>query len=371
MGILQALRSGHYGVRFACPRELDVESDSDDAAKVQDDTRNVTWHFFMFPKLQLELSAEHEGVLRRDAENHARYLLESLRRTNAVPSDVPTSVRSPLVSCDRIEVSGHPALSILHRMANQPGKEIVMGHLLIPLSAGVLEVRWLAGSQQTGVRESMILESAMGDNPEADPRAVLMKSLDYDNERYDADFPDNVLTVCRRAGNWIRREAGLHISAPATPSTTRTADLAKLSCTLVPPPRFVLDRCNEKAANFRRVLLAGNDGVQYLTFRREASAGPSLEERAARTLVDEVLATHVTCSRVDVQAPLAAAVVAEGTTGGGPMRVIVAGFTDSVGQWCVFLLLTSPSQPLEITLEELAASAETFRVRTRPWWRIW
>lgn len=401
MGLLSWLRAGTLGVRFDLPASFLVQRDDDLAAKALDRAKRTEWHFFFFPKMHLDLSAETEPSLQRDVECHARYLLASMRRGAAAPGTAPFSApnqRSPLISCERVVVDGKPALSVLHRMAMEPGREIVMGHLLIPVAKGLFEARWLTLSTSTGLRESVLLARALSgqlDDPNPTPPVMrhvadlptgvglgliqssspdanaqdaetLMKTLDYDHPKYDEQFPDHVLTVARRAGVWLRDDAGVAVTMPAVPSEARAVELLSMACSIVPPPRCALDESSRSAARFHRVSLAGNDGVQQFVLQRTDRA---LQDAAAAELAKSGI-TKATAESIDAMAPLSAALVLEGESENEEARVVAASFA-LLEHEHVLLLRCTPSDPTDALLDELAAAARSLRPVARPWWRFW
>lgn len=103
-----------------------------------------------------------------------------MRRAEQPPRESPlttAAVRSPLISFDRVVVDGKPALSVLHRMAYQPGRGILMGHLLVPRRLGLFEVRWTNAASQTGFRESVIFAKAAAGLDAAAPTPLVSKHV--------------------------------------------------------------------------------------------------------------------------------------------------------------------------------------------------
>jgi hypothetical protein len=75
-------------------------------------------------------------------------------------------------------------------MMYQRGKEIVMGHLLIPVAGGLFEVRAICGGGMTGLRESMLLMAAIPKPVEGE--AQFLSQRQYDDPRHDAMFPEQL-----------------------------------------------------------------------------------------------------------------------------------------------------------------------------------
>ena len=65
--------------------------------------------------------------------------------------------------------------TVVHRMLYEPGREQIMGHVLVPVRTGLVEFRLLAGSRLTGVRESLLVARAIKRGPEAAGAAALQR----------------------------------------------------------------------------------------------------------------------------------------------------------------------------------------------------
>lgn len=373
MGLLEHLARGTYGVTVSPPPGCVVERESDDVANLTNAAAGVGWYLFFFPGMRLDLAPERFDSLRRDVESHANALFDAMRRRG---EDGPRSPRSPLVSCDVIAIHGGPALSIIHRMAYQPGKEIVMGHLLVPVRAGLFEARWIVPANQTGFRESVLLlkamEGAVEGIPEGMPPEEIMKVLVYDDPKFDAMFPQHALSVARSADRWARENVR---TADPAPPMTREHALARLGCDLVVPPRFGIDAESKTAARFHRVSLAGNDGVQVLTVERHSGNVDSWSvalARRAETRLAEMGATATSQKALEPRPSLRDVLLVEGELEYDRPRMLAAGFVDPQGDAWLLTLSTTSSQDPAALVEELAGVVETFRPHARrPWWRVW
>lgn len=341
MSFLEALRAGVLGVTLTVPSSYEVLED-DDQANVVDRENGVDWHFMSAPLLELDLN-ELESQ-RRDARNYARHLFDQQRS-----KDRPAGDRV-FISCERVTVDGAPALSILHRMALEPGREILMGHLLVPTGAGLFEARWLTRDDATGGRE--------------------MRSIDHDDPRHDELFPQHALSRARAAERWIREASGLRVVAPPRAFPRGETVLADLGCALVPPPRFVREAANKRFALFSRVSLAVTDGLHYFSVqrRRGGDVAQAVEDRT-RDLIraDKMLAISVTATPAPSGAE--ACVVGDAERGESTARYITIGVRDGSGS-AVMTMICTPHDPVDEMVAELAATARTFR-DAKPWWKIW
>ncbi|MBS2013219.1 MAG: hypothetical protein JST00_10050 [Deltaproteobacteria bacterium] len=373
MGLCERLTRGSLGVTFATPPHWELDREGDDMVNLADRETGTGWYLFFFPGLQMDLDEDGEASLKRDVEVHANALFEAMRRRG---EPAPRSPRSPLVSCEAVTIEGGRALSVIHRMAYQPGSEIVMGHLLVPLASGLFEARWIVPARQTGFRESVMLMKAMEGGvagiPEGTPPEEIMKLLEPDAPEHDALFPDHVLSIARAADRWSRQN--VKVIQPAT-AMRREHALAELGCDLVVPPRFGFETQSKTLARFGRVSIAGNDGVQVLTIERCAAKPAAWSIALARCAEGHLgeLGANVTSRKtLEPRAPLASALVMDAELEYDRPRVVVAGFVDALGGDWLLSITTTESQEPGALLEELAALAESTKPHARrPWWKVW
>jgi hypothetical protein len=116
--LLDDVRTGRAGVRFAIPPHLEVADHGHDAAPLRSSERGVGWHLSRHA-YHLDLKHEHHALLVRDVERHTRALFErysgTLRRGAGPFAVVPLRTKdpawSPVVSVERVQLAGHPARS--------------------------------------------------------------------------------------------------------------------------------------------------------------------------------------------------------------------------------------------------------------------
>jgi hypothetical protein len=362
MGIVELLRSGERGITLELPEDLALRAGDDATAQALDHARGVGWFFYFFPDLHLDLSVEFDAQLRRDVGRHARYLFERMTRVDeASGATVPKLADrwSPLVSCERSNVDGSPALSILHRMAYRPGRETVMGHLLVPLETGLFEARWLVVAKVTGVRETALLMKAMAvrDDP-----AALLTTINSDDPKNDADFPDHPLTLARAAERRIREEAAIRITRPAPIRGRHEVVLEGLGCALVPPPRFVSCAGEPTVAKFHRLSIAGTDGVEWLGIERDQAAGALVDVVTARGRARAQAAGEEHVYTAPLASPDGLVTVCVESAGRvGPLRTVLCGLRDEGGPTLVASLATTTAQPADELAQELHAMLATYR----------
>jgi len=377
MPLLDDLRDGRHGVTLTVPASWERERDDGEMAKLVDAETGLNWHFFFFPNLHLDLSAASSESLQRDVKLHAQFLLELMNRTQADDEGAPQSPRHPLVSCTQTMVGDAPALSVIHRMMQRPGNEVVMAHLLIPVETGTFEARWLGRAQMTGQRESILLMKELEKRGELSDVETdeLMRSIDYDAVEHDATFPDHVLSIVRRADKWLCEDSGLRVTSTAKP-LSREVTLAELGCTITVPPRFVLENVSSNIARFNRLSLAGNDGVQQFFLHHDEAFGDvsgMLEGHVRNLLVAFKTKPGEVKARAGT-APLTKIVIADGERGPERVRVSAGAFRPggSSREVCILTMTTTSGQPADVIEEELVAAASTYQRKAgKPWWKFW
>ncbi len=282
---------------------------------------------------------------------------------------------SAMVDCERVQVGGATALWTVHRMAYQPGDEIVMGHLMVPVKGGLFEVRLAARDEMTGVRESMMLIEQPG---------KLLKQKDYDDPKHDEKFEMHSLSRVRKALRWLIEDAGLKVLAPAAVHEGGEVVLSRLDCALVPPRRFVrtekMDDYN--LAAFQRVGFCGTDGIEQMLVQRvdelrkltaEQLRGEAevfsrgLNEssglREVKLAVEEVTVGERRCVLI----------VADGEGDDGGRRNSLCWLLDRKGRAYFVAILGSDAVPAEVRRDELRTTVASWRSTKdgKAWWKLW
>jgi hypothetical protein len=196
-----------------------------------------------------------------------------------------------------------------------------------------------------------------------------MKSIDSDNPKYDAMFPEHILSRARQTERWIREASGLRVLAKPRRMGTGLIQLEEMGCAIVPPPRFQLQRVQHGRAYFVRVSLAGTDGLQQLAIEVRQGATRALVEGTARAAVAGFDMEELAFERLPNIDKLTIAVV-DGEREHEQLRAICAGFSTSGNQSVVMTLITTPSQLVEHIIPELVDAARTFEMSTRPAWKV-
>jgi hypothetical protein len=389
--LVDALRAGTHGVALEVPSGWTQTRDAPDHVHFVEDATRAIWYLMWFPGVVLDLGASHRGDLARALEHHARAMFDSVVDAQVADGDAgghpPRTADpswSPIVDVEHVIVDGAPALRTVHRMSYQPGSEIVMAHLLIPLRDGLFEARVVCCDAMTGVRESVLLIAQGRGAP------VLLPQRELDDPRHDAGFPDHALSRARAAIRWLRDDSGLRVTAPASPLAGGEAVLAGLGCALTPPPRFVHASTDDEVrdASFRRCSFCGTDGIETLLVRDASTdlgqlPASSLRDRATaftRALHDRsgVERIRVDSTTLDsIEGGLHVLVTVQGDGHQGRIRNLFRWFRDEGGRPWFVAMIGDAAVPLDVRAAELDAAVRSWRL-TRPappppraWWKIW
>ncbi len=405
MKLTRALRGDSLGVKLEVPREWQVIGESDEALQLIDEEAQVQWWLFWFPGMQLALGqggqqedAQIEAAMRHYARAMFEWTFHHRARNEAggegndggndggkAASEAKRQPRTadptwtPMVDYERLQAGGAPALRTVHRMSYEPGREIVMGHLLIPLERGLFEVRVAAGDPMTGVREAMIL--AMRRDPDA---SKPLTQQELDAPEHDEQFRDHALSRVRRALRWALAEAKLEVTATAPPHHHGEVVLKKLDCALTPPPRFVRQTAHDdyNLEVFQRVGFCGTDGVERLLVQRVQELGKlapaqlrAAAEKYSRQLNEqsEVRDLALTTEEVPLGERRAVLVEVRGQGHEGRLRNSFCWMLDRKGTAYLMAILGSDAVPASERREELLAAATSWRSTrdAKPWWRPW
>lgn len=390
MKLTKALRTGSFGVQLELPAGWTVVSETDEAVQLVDEERGAQWWWFWFPGTEMVIGKEVEADLSDAMKHYARAMFDFMFEKKAAESGNPAGGEhkprtadaewTPMVDFEHVTVDGAAALRTVHRMTYQPGSEIVMGHLLVPLKGGLFEARLVAGDGMTGMRESLLL-AKQGD---LEKGIKTLRQADYDDPARDADFPDHALSRTRAALRWAMNDAGLRVLEPAAAAKGGEVELSKLECALVPPLRFVrsTELDDHNIAGFERISFCGTDGVERLLVQRVEELGKlapaKLRDRA------EVF-THELHEGSGMRSPKLAVeelsiggrshvlIVVEGTGKAGAVRNSLCWFLDDRGRAWFLGITASDAVPREARVAELRAAAASWRstAPAKPWWKLW
>lgn len=345
--MIEALRDGRFGLRLPIPSSLTLEKDTEFIAQLADPATGVRYDFFFFSELHLVI---RDGM-RPAMERHARYMFDDAWKKNINEGRPRTDDPewSPLVDVEALTVAGVPALRTTHRMLYHRGREMVMGHLMIPLRDGLFETRVIAMARETGFRESVLLMKSGVEG--------FLKQSEYDDPAHDELFPQHCLSLTRAA---IRNVIswGPRVVAPAPEFSSGEIRYPKLGCAFKLPPGFVLAQDHD----LYRVGFCGTDGVEVLRIRAADRAVPDLRAHAAQA-TRELHARAPDLTHTLSEQNGRVLVIVEGEVPGMvPTRNALLWFRDAKDKVWSLTLLSHPAIPVEVMAGELAAAADSFRL---------
>lgn len=304
MGFLDDLIKGLPGLRLAIPEGWRRQDEHERRAVLIDSAHRVGWHILHAP-WRADLRREHTELLRRDIERHARYGFE--QHYTQVPQPAPGQAQaqprppvrtsdptwSPVISVEHVEIGGQPALLTIRRVAYEPTIEAVVGNLLIPLATGLIDITIFQHTQDTGYRESALLNLALQKYPGETPQKLARRlgQAYFDEPAHDAQFPNHPLSCVRAAVRWLLLlpKEQFEITAPAAPLPPVGAEveLRAVGCAVSVPPRYVpvpegVLPVPMGVSLLSRVILEGADDPQMLDVRQLSGASLPTEGRMER-----------------------------------------------------------------------------------------
>jgi hypothetical protein len=272
MYLLEQLSRGDLGVRFALPGGFVIKEDSrKHLMSISREKASAIWGFYS--EDPFDLNPAHWSILRQDLERAARDIFISTGKQmpregplERLRTDDPSW--SPLVDVTPISLNGGEALVVLHRTLYEPEKESLMGHILIPVRNGMVELRTATTTDHTGFRESVVSEIRMKENPTqpGEEVAAYMRRItsqkDFDDPGLDVEFPEHPLSRARQ----ILRELQEQIVVTRPPQKPPDEIVSKcLRCAFVTPPRYLLRADGGTRIQLTKMSIATTDGISYLT----------------------------------------------------------------------------------------------------------
>lgn len=249
MGLLESLMDGRWGVRFALGEGFQGVKQSDVQAVMMRPGDETHWRLTFSP-MRLSLRPEEDDVLRADVEREARVLfqqqyeeLSPVLGPGRPPPRTEAPDWSPLVELERVSLGAAPVLRLVYRTAYEPGAEMVMGHLLIPVKGGLCQFTVRHMARMTGLRETALLERALQRTPGVELQDMMRRlggQRAYDDPSEDAAFPEHGLSRVRGALAWLLdpERSGLQVLEPMSLPPPGEVRLPGLGCAVSLPPRF-------------------------------------------------------------------------------------------------------------------------------------
>jgi hypothetical protein len=365
--MLANLEAGHFGVHLRLPGDWAIQRDGEQDAELHDARSGVHAYLFYFRGQHLDLQVQHRDDLRAALERHARHMFDELfaqTHDAAAVARTADASWSPLVDVEHFVCDGVPALRTVHRMQYQRGREMVMGHLLIPLRDGLFEVRVVAADTTTGFRESAMLLTR-----NAPGGTQFLTQAEYDDPANDELFPHHSLSRVRAALRTFCIGGDLRVLAkPATP-TTGEVILRRLGAALVPPPRFVHIQSDHRLREtFARVSFCGTDGVEtFLVERIDRRAG-----NLRQTCEELTRQVHIDAGVQDIELQVEEVgpqvlIIVDGQGHQGRLRNAMRWFTDGKGRLWLLTIISSAAVPRAVLGSELDSAARSWRPIASGW----
>lgn len=394
MNVIESLQTGRFGIELRMPEHFEVCRNDGECAEFVDKTKGVVWYLFLYPNLHLDLHAKHRADLRNSLEYYARSMFDEVfhHRHRGDAKQTPRTADlawSPMIDVEPSKFGEVDALRTVHRMAYEPGREMIMGHALIPVRQGLFEARVLCVDQMTGIRESILFSKRMmqqkSDN-EADIEQLMAtaRQSDYDDPQHDDGFPEHSLSRARAALRWLQNESKIQVTEPPRPFADGEIELPHLGCAVVLPPRFALE--DAAAGTFCRVSFCGSDGIERLRIERSADATSPASTNLATTAKSIARELHVASGvkkiRLTVETLVGpngnpqVLVIVEGKGHTGQLRNAMIFFRDDRQRLWSLSRLGTAAVPNEALKADLTQTATSFRLLTspekqKPWWNFW
>ncbi len=399
MGFVDDVRQGECGLRFAPPTRLETRRQTGTNALLFDNAHGTNLSVAYFPH-RLDLRPEHEQLLRRGINRHTRELFESCFRSvdrpdKQVGARTDDPIWSPVVDVSMVCLGLARALRVIHRSWYEPGCEIVVGHLLVPLARGTFEFRIEPPPlARTGKREAAALSRLLLDAAKTNPN-VLPTQIDQrasDDASLDAAFPDHPLSLVRKELSWLVDQGGIEVIEAARDASADEDEVTEADFAIEPPPRFLRaysDKPSAKRASWSRVSFSGTDGIELLTVSRTGTRLDRVNGRALARIAEAITKTSVPKGATSVQVSARALEGKAGEAHAETYRAHVEGtsrqhslfrwFTDKDHEVVMVAIGAAQCVPMAELEDEAAQVVASFRRLSTPsrekdsakkWWQI-
>jgi hypothetical protein len=229
-----SLRSGEFGLKWVVPDVFQVIKAFPWGVDFRDDIRQVTWRVGFSPAM-LDLRREHDSVLRQDTQTFLRGRFKGETARTADPA------WSPLIDLEYVDLQGGTGLLVVYRSAYEPGNEILVGELNVPIRQGMLYFSAWSWVGITGLREAVLVDRALSQGRDFSEITSITQEQ-FDDPRHDVDFPGHSLTIVRAAMKWLVEDTSLVVTNPMIDPNQGETRLPEAGCAVVLPPRYVLSR---------------------------------------------------------------------------------------------------------------------------------
>jgi hypothetical protein len=221
----KSLELGSCGVQWKPPDgAIGVHTDTE--LVVSDDT-GLRWRIRLLP-VEFAIAPGEEAALSEDVDASARAAFEARWRQQPRAAGAQPRTAgdwSPIVEAKLGAIGAGRLARVVRRLAYEQGDEVVIGHLFIPVGKGTVEIRVMAQSGETGLRENAVAKKYGGRQPQAT----------YDARELDPYFPDHPLTRVRDALDGVLETLEV-VTLPERPAEVL---LTEPGCAVTAPVRFV------------------------------------------------------------------------------------------------------------------------------------
>jgi hypothetical protein len=186
------------GFQLSLPTTVSIRRNTQYTVEFTVPGLEALWWISFFPRVHLDLSEAGWPTLERDLERQTRALFEQMfrlpelvagrRGMNSMRTEDVTW--SPIIEVTRTRLDKGCELYLLDRMLYEPGKESVMGHVLIPVENG---------------REALYMHNLLRTTAlsAGDGKPLHPGQAAFDDPVRDLDFSQHPLSVARAARRWL------------------------------------------------------------------------------------------------------------------------------------------------------------------------
>ncbi|MBK9265719.1 MAG: hypothetical protein IPM54_38765 [Polyangiaceae bacterium] len=331
---------------------------------------------------RLDLQSQHEAILRRDVERHARDLFNSCFRSVDRP-DKQVGPRtddpdwSPVVETSIVRLGKARALRVIHRTWYEPGHESIVGRLLVPVAKGMFEFRFDPSPlAKTGRREAAALTRLLHDSAgtNLDDLSTKIDQRAADDPSLDAAFPDHPLTLARNELDELVERGGIEVTEPSREDDVEESEVVEADFAIEPPPRFLrmkADKPSNKRASWSRVSFSGTDGIELLTVSRTGTRLSEPNGRSLSRIAEAITKQTVPAGASSVQVSARALKSKPGRAEAETYRAHVEGnskqhslfrwFTEENKEVVMVALGASQCVPMDELEDDAAAVVQSFR----------
>jgi hypothetical protein len=281
----KSLELGSCGVQWLPPGGA-IGEHTETELVVRDDA-GLRWRVRVLPS-DFGIAPGEETALSEDVYLSARAAFEARwarqpRAAGAVPRTA-SGEWSPIVEARLGRVGNGRIARVVRRLAYEQGDEVVDGHLFIPVEKGSIEIRVMAQSAETGVREKAVVAKHGGKQPQAT----------YDARELDPYFPNHPLTLVRGALDGVV-EAMEIVALPDRPAEIA---LTEAGCAVTAPPRFAATPSVAGSGHGELVRLGVDDWRRVIDVWRVGRQKFKLQQTPHAALVDHANAVAATGAKV-------------------------------------------------------------------------